>query len=156
MTTHNLKTWPLYYSRVIHGFKTVELRKDDREFKVGDTLILEEWDPQMEMYTGRSCERLVTDILKGAPWLADGYVAMSIRNSRQYEALERIEKMLSEMDALYRTVSVMPVVTASGTTWNCEVLESGTSIAFAENRPSMLEAVEEAYKQFQKWNDRAD
>ena len=44
MTTHNLKTWSCYFIEVLAGNKTFELRKNDRDYKVGDTLNLIEVD----------------------------------------------------------------------------------------------------------------
>ena len=39
---HELKIWPKYYEEVSMGHKTFEIRKNDRDFKKGDTLILKE------------------------------------------------------------------------------------------------------------------
>lgn len=61
--THRLKTWPSYYRSVETGAKTFELRRDDRHFEVGDTLVLQEWSPLSERYTGRELTRVVTFIL---------------------------------------------------------------------------------------------
>lgn len=38
--THELKILPKYFSEVYSGNKTFEVRKNDRNFKVGDMLIL--------------------------------------------------------------------------------------------------------------------
>jgi hypothetical protein len=46
MTTHHLKTHPAPFADVEAGRKTFEIRKDDRGYKVGDTLVLEEWDAE--------------------------------------------------------------------------------------------------------------
>lgn len=35
---HNLKTLPKWYKDVVSGAKTFEVRRKDRNFKVGDTL----------------------------------------------------------------------------------------------------------------------
>lgn len=48
---HDLKTLPEYYDAVDKGVKTYELRFDDRNYAVGDMLILREW--QDGKYTGR-------------------------------------------------------------------------------------------------------
>lgn len=74
---HELKTWPDYFERVTSGEKKVEIRRGNRDYGTGDTLLLNEWDPSTEAYTGRSCKAAITHILRG-PWLADGHVALSI------------------------------------------------------------------------------
>jgi hypothetical protein len=56
LNTHYLKTWPLYFEEVHQGRKTFEVRVNDRHFQEGDNIILEEWDPKTEHYTGRVCE----------------------------------------------------------------------------------------------------
>jgi len=48
--TVRLKTVPSYFMQVAKGVKNFELRKNDRNFKVGDLVILDEWDG--EDYTG--------------------------------------------------------------------------------------------------------
>lgn len=77
---HDLKTWPDFYDRVITRSKRFELRKDDRGFRVGDTLVLREWSPDTGSYTGNACTVKVTDIVRDAPqWgLEPGYCIMSI------------------------------------------------------------------------------
>ncbi|MCL6548898.1 MAG: DUF3850 domain-containing protein [Alicyclobacillus sp.] len=84
-TTHELKCWPEYFEPLLKGEKTVELRRDDRGFQVGDMLFLREYDPVSERYTGRTCTRIITHVLRGGPWLADGYVALSLANGRMGE-----------------------------------------------------------------------
>ena len=49
---HALKIYPEYFDGVRKGKKRFELRKNDRDFHVGDCLALNEWDG--ERYTGRS------------------------------------------------------------------------------------------------------
>ena len=44
--THHLKILPCYFREVASGNKTFELRKNDRDFKSGDSLILQEYNGQ--------------------------------------------------------------------------------------------------------------
>lgn len=75
---HELKTWPDEFDAILLNLKTHEFRKDDRGFKVGDTLILQEWNPETERYTGRNVRRTVTYIGKGGFGIPEGYAVLSI------------------------------------------------------------------------------
>ena len=55
--THELKILPEYFGAVSLREKTFEIRKNDRDYHVGDTLVLKEWDG--EKYTGRQISRYV-------------------------------------------------------------------------------------------------
>lgn len=79
--THELKTWLGFYDHIATHEKTFEIRPDDRDFQIGDVLVLYEWDPQTQESTGRSCARLVTYVMRNAAafGLADGFVAMGLR-----------------------------------------------------------------------------
>ena len=66
MTIHQLKTHPQYFDKVKTGEKTWELRKNDRNFEVGDTLILRRYCPDKKEYTGEALEVYVPYILYGA------------------------------------------------------------------------------------------
>lgn len=79
MKSHTLKTHIEYYEKVVSGEKPWELRFNDRNFEIGDQLILQEFDPKTEEFTGRSTSRIVEYILKYAPHfgLMQGYCIMS-------------------------------------------------------------------------------
>lgn len=64
-TTHRLKTHPLPFAAVLSGNKLAEYRRNDRDFKNGDELILEEFDPDTQSYTGRTLCKQVTHIQQG-------------------------------------------------------------------------------------------
>ena len=75
---HELKILPEYYKAIINGQKTFEIRFNDRDFRVGDTLLLKEWDGKK--YTGRIVERKVSYLLDDSSgYVLDGYVVMSLR-----------------------------------------------------------------------------
>lgn len=44
--THELKTWPEFFRATLDGTKKFELRRNDRDYRVGDQLLLKEWNPQ--------------------------------------------------------------------------------------------------------------
>ena len=53
------KTWPKYFELILKGEKTYELRIADFECQPGDTLVLQEWDPETKEYTGREITKKV-------------------------------------------------------------------------------------------------
>ena len=77
---HELKTWPEYFKDVAAGIKTFELRKNDRDFQVGDELVLKEYDPKEDKYSGRYRTVLVMNVFRGdGTWgLMEGYCIMDI------------------------------------------------------------------------------
>ena len=74
---HELKTIPEYFEAVIKGEKLFEVRKNDRPFKKGDILALNEF--QNGYYTGRSCLVYVDYILREKEFCKLGFVIMSIK-----------------------------------------------------------------------------
>lgn len=77
---HDLKVWPEFYAQLASGEKTFELRKDDRGFRAGDVLLLREWNPRMEAYTGNLMRRRVTYLMSGLG-LQQGFVVMALGSS---------------------------------------------------------------------------
>lgn len=75
--THVLKTWPEYFRQVRSGVKKFEIRLNDRNFQVGDTLLLEEYLPEECVYTGARVFGRVTCIVSGFG-LREGYVVLGI------------------------------------------------------------------------------
>lgn len=61
---HVLKIWPEYFERVNDGTKTFEVRQNDRAYKTGDQVLLQEWDPARNVYTGRQLEFDIGYVLK--------------------------------------------------------------------------------------------
>lgn len=90
---HELKTLPSYFNAVVDGTKTFELRKSDRDFKEGDTLILKEWNigetdstgwerivVQEQGYTGREVKKTISYVLKGGRYgLHRNYVILALK-----------------------------------------------------------------------------
>ncbi|PQY52711.1 DUF3850 domain-containing protein [Cronobacter sakazakii] len=78
--THNLKIWPEHYSAVCAGVKRAELRKNDRDYRAGDTLDLCEWDKHDESFTGEFISVTVTHVADVGEWMP-GYVLLSIERA---------------------------------------------------------------------------
>jgi hypothetical protein len=60
--THELKSWSRFFHPIRTGQRTHELRRNDRDFRIGDRLLLREFDPEGESYTGSVCEVVITSI----------------------------------------------------------------------------------------------
>lgn len=78
--SHDLRIWPEYFERVLAGRKGYELRENDRRFREGDALILREWDPDTEEYTGRIVTAVVEVVIgEDFPGVEEGFVLLEIR-----------------------------------------------------------------------------
>lgn len=58
------KTWPILYEKVKCGEKNFDVRLADFKCFPGDFLVLKEWDPKTEKYTGRSIKKKVKLVMK--------------------------------------------------------------------------------------------
>lgn len=74
---HYLKCWPMPLRDVISGAKPFEYRKHDRDYRVGDVLVLEEWEPNKAAYVqgGLATSRVVTYFLPGGTFGVPGDTA---------------------------------------------------------------------------------
>jgi hypothetical protein len=58
---HKVKSWPPLFEATRLGLKTHELRRmTDRDYQVGDTLTLQEFDPDSQCYSGREQMVMIT------------------------------------------------------------------------------------------------
>ena len=76
---HDLKCHPDYFEALHDGSKTFECRYNDRDFKVGDELLLREYDPK-QGYTARCIVMTVTYVLSEFIGLKDGYVILGVKH----------------------------------------------------------------------------
>lgn len=83
---HHLKTVNPHFSEVWASLKTFEIRGEgDRDFNKGDTLVLMEFLPENNCFSGRKIEAKVTHILRGKEWgIMDGYCILSINLIQRY------------------------------------------------------------------------
>ncbi len=61
------KVWPEYFQMILNGKKKFELRLADFNISEGDILILEEYDPETNTYTGRRIKKKAKSIIKFNP-----------------------------------------------------------------------------------------
>ncbi|EHN17061.1 DUF3850 domain-containing protein [Clostridium sporogenes] len=78
---HRLKTLPKYFNAVCDGKKTFEVRKDDRNFQIGDKLVLEKYENGEYQYA--NCEVEITYILGRNEdekiFVPEGYVILGVK-----------------------------------------------------------------------------
>lgn len=63
-TTHTLKSWPEVFRLIVEG-RPFDIRKNDRNYRVGDVLVLREYEPNNTSYSGRECRRTISHIMDG-------------------------------------------------------------------------------------------
>lgn len=76
--THELKTWEEYFEEVRNGNKKFEMRYNDRDFHQGDIVILKEWIPGEEKFTGREMAFEIGYVLDFFQGLRKGWVVFDI------------------------------------------------------------------------------
>jgi len=78
-TYHELKCRTEYFSRIQSGQKTFEIRKNDRDFQVGDTLSLREWLPDRNQYCDHSAPIEAEIVYMTSYEQKEGYVVLGIK-----------------------------------------------------------------------------
>jgi len=63
MKVHELKISPLHYMKINQGKKAYEIRKNDRDFRKGDILLLRCWNGKK--YTGEEQLVQITGVIAG-------------------------------------------------------------------------------------------
>lgn len=83
---HYVKSWQHFYQAIKRGEKLHDLRKNDREYNVGDILVLQEYDFATGRYTGESIQAEITYITDNrvpcafsSAVLEKGYSILSLR-----------------------------------------------------------------------------
>jgi hypothetical protein len=79
-TIHRLKCHPEPFAATRWGAKPFEWRKNDRDYKVHDVIILQEWNPNINTgtYTGNEIFRVITYVLSSGFDLPDGYCVLGL------------------------------------------------------------------------------
>lgn len=79
-TLHALKCHPHFFAAIVDGKKTFEIRRDDRHYRVGDQLMLAEYDPSFG-HTGKKAGPFEVVYLMTAedfPAILPGFVIMGL------------------------------------------------------------------------------
>lgn len=64
---HALVTPKAYFDEVVNNERMADIKKDDRPYKKGDTIILQEYDADKKLYTGREVNLTITTIARNIP-----------------------------------------------------------------------------------------
>lgn len=135
--THELKILPEHFWPVVTGHKKAELRKNDRDFEVGDTIILYEWNGD---YTGERTERTIVHIADVGAYLP-GYVLLSIneianwKDARLFDPKDGQEVVIIDADR----VKVTAKYDDSGIYWCNHTGKSLRNVAFWTEAPEFKE-----------------
>lgn len=101
MARNRLKCWPEVFQAMLDGRKTAEYRLNDRDFKVGEWLLIREWCPEDEQYTHREMTVQITHILDGGFGMPKGYVMLSFKPPMMATLQATVERQAAEI-ARYR------------------------------------------------------
>jgi hypothetical protein len=63
---HSLKIWPEFFKTLLEG-RGAEVRQNDRDYKVGDVIEFNEFDPAEEKATGRQEYRRIVHVARDFP-----------------------------------------------------------------------------------------
>ena len=75
---HYVKILPKYFMDVESGIKTFEIRFNDRGYKVGDILHLQEFFGGE--YTGRVIEKVICYMIDNPEYCKEGFVVLGLNN----------------------------------------------------------------------------
>ena len=116
---HFLKTLPQYLDAVAARQKPFEVRRDDRDFQVGDWLTLGEWHEELGELGSRWIDCKITYVLRGADavrfGVRDGYCVLGILLSASHQwppNSAHAEKYVIEADGRMRVEWPSPNIQA--------------------------------------------
>lgn len=72
---HEIKCWPAPFEAILRGVKVYELRQNDRDYRDGDELLIQEWKPRSQSrddgkYTGRQIRAKVGYVTRVDDWFS--------------------------------------------------------------------------------------
>ncbi len=136
MVNHELKTWRSYFHAIADGTKTFEIRRDDRGFRVGDTLRLRETEYGSGNYTGREERRVITQILRHEEGLGliDGFAILSVVriNMRRPALSQGAADLLARLRSIRSRDEWFPFINAGFKMVHAETLKERGFIEMSE------------------------
>lgn len=82
MAVHELKILPEYFKAQKAGKKNFEIRKNDRNYQIGDWLLLKEYNPKIKEFTGRKVMVEITYITDYQQ--KNGYVVLGTKHIEEW------------------------------------------------------------------------
>lgn len=99
---HALKIDPEHYKTIKDNTKNFEIRYNDRDYQVGDRLLLHEYDRNSHQFTkGEPIEVVITYLLADDKYLKPSYVCLGIRRT-ELTMEDEIEFLNREIKSLKR------------------------------------------------------
>ncbi|MEW9124568.1 MAG: DUF3850 domain-containing protein [Thermotaleaceae bacterium] len=83
MRIHELKTIQPFFDLVWAGMKKFEVRYNDRDYKVGDLLLLKEFDESLQQYGKHEILVEVTFLLNDIRYCKEGFVIMQFKELKR-------------------------------------------------------------------------
>jgi hypothetical protein len=78
--THKVKCWPTHFKPMASGEKNNSRRRLDRDYRPGDTIVIQEWKPVDEIYTGLELLYIITHIEYGGNFgMAKQFCILSLK-----------------------------------------------------------------------------
>lgn len=75
---HHVKCETVFFEDVVNDRKAFEVRKNDRDYQIGDDMVLMEWDKALQEFTGREERVTIIYMLEGYPGIEAGYCILGI------------------------------------------------------------------------------
>lgn len=149
MAVHYLKIKEEYYRDVVIGLKTFELRKNDRDFQVGDVLMLIKLDDKGNE-TDQVTRTKVTYILKDCPQygLKEGYAILGINTENHVNikgvdfTVKPVSVCLSDLDDCVKD--------RDGNVYHVGDIGKGDGVAKIKENEDVKQRIDEAEKELRE------
>lgn len=82
MKVHHLKVWSQFFPALKNGKKTFEYRTNDRDFQLGDILLLQEWKHEIG-FTDQVIQKEITYIFQDCFDLPKGKCILGLKDNNE-------------------------------------------------------------------------